>query len=150
MRWRWFLPGYLWALPLTLIGFVLAIVYRAHSFRWHEGVLVAIGGTHPDGSTRIWGGPGAQTHGWLVFAASEKQWARKDLRVHEFTHVKQAFVGGLLYGIAYVSLYFVIWASKGFGPWHDAYRANPFEDQTYHAGTVGWGDSEPNRSDTAP
>lgn len=143
MKWRWFLPGYLWSLPLTLIGFVLCLVYRAHSFKWHEGVLTCLAGKLPDGRTRIWGRPGAQTHGWLVICADEGQRQRQDLRVHEYVHVKQAFVGGVLYGLAYGLLFLVIWTTKGFGPWHDAYRANPFEVQAYAIGDAkkGWGDS---------
>lgn len=140
-RWRYFLPGYLWALPHTLVGLALAIVYRAHSWWWHQGVLVAIGGKRPDGSTRIWGNPGAQTHGWLLFAASEDEFARRDLRVHEFVHVVQGFVGGPLYMLAYGACFLWAWMVRGFGPWHEAYAANPFERMAYRIGdgADGWG-----------
>lgn len=29
-HWRWFLPGYLLALPMTLAGLVACLFYRAH------------------------------------------------------------------------------------------------------------------------
>ena len=81
-RWRYYIPGYLMALPHTIVGLALAVIYRAHSWQWVDGRLECIGGTK-DGRTRIWGRPGAQTHGWLIVYASAAQQQREDLRVHE-------------------------------------------------------------------
>ncbi len=101
-RWRWFLPYYIWSLPLVIVGLVLAAVYRSSAFRWHDGVLTCVAGrlTLPDGSTttRIWGRPGAQTFGWLQIYAGEKWRERTDLRVHETVHTGQALyfsIGGM-------------------------------------------------------
>ena len=149
-RWKWNLVGHLWALPLTLIGLVLfKYVYRAHSWRWHQGVLCCIGGAKigptargpQDGVTRIWGRPGAQTVGTTVCFADEHQFSRADLRVHEFVHCAQAMVGGVLFGIAYGLVFLYQWAASGFGPWHAAYRANVFEAHAYRIGdqAKGWG-----------
>ncbi len=144
-HWRWYLPGYLMALPHTIFGLLLALVYRAHSFRWHAGVLCCIGGTFDQGGhseTRIWGRPGAQTHGWLVIAASEEELARADLRVHEYTHVVQGFVLGPLFMLFYVLAFAVPFVKQGFRDWHAAYGKNPFELMAYRVGDAGhgWGE----------
>lgn len=98
-HWRYFVPGFVWVAPLTLVGLVLAlVVYRARSWRWNAG-LECIGGTFVrDGRTitRIWGRPGAQTLGWLKIYADAGQRSRVDLRIHESAHVVQAFVGAIL------------------------------------------------------
>jgi hypothetical protein len=130
--WRWFLPGYVLAAPHTILGLLLAIVYRCHSWQWRDGVLTCLGGTFQrDGKTitRIWGRPGAQTHGWLLVAADEDQRSRSDLRVHECVHVVQGFCGPL-YMLAYGLSFLAIWAWRR-GPWTDAYERIPFEVQAY-------------------
>jgi hypothetical protein len=140
---RWFLPGYLWALPHTLVGLLLCLVYRAHAFSWHEGVLTCLGGLDNDGGTRIWGRPGAQTHGWLVIYADERQRSRTDLRVHEYQHVWQGFLGGPLYMLAYGFTF--LWNYLGHRElgWKAAYYKIPFEIQAYdrgnHARPGDWG-----------
>lgn len=137
-RWRWFLPGYIWALPHTLVGFVLAFLfYGAHSLKWHEGVLTCVG-------SNIWGNPGAQTHGWLVIFADEGERGRADLRVHEYTHVVQGFIGGPVYMLAYGTLFLAYYLTqqKDEKPgWHDDYRRNWFEEMAYRKGSIGegWG-----------
>jgi hypothetical protein len=119
--------GYVWSALNTLIGLMLAVVvYRAHDFRWNEGCLEAIGGTFQrDGKTitRIWGRPGAQTHGWFTIYASVEHRAKRPLRVHERVHVTQAFVLGPLFLVAYPGHFIIEWARKGFRPsrWRDAY-----------------------------
>lgn len=168
-RTKYFIPGHLWCLPLTL-GYALfaLVVYRAHSFTFSDGVLSCIGGTFvrsSDGATvtRIWGRPGAQTIGAAQCFASEQQRARKDLHVHENTHIGEAFVAGALgmlvtpvvaalvwhapfmglalggffgvlgYSLAYGVCFFVLFARGGFKAWEPAYRANPFEVWAYAA-----------------
>lgn len=162
--WRFWLPCYVWTLPLVLVGLVLAaVVYRARAWSWRDGLLRCIAGQR-DGVTRIWGRPGAQTFGWLQIYASEDQLGREDLRVHETTHTVQAFlfalgahavvpvayaalgvpawiglaiagfVGVLGYAIAYAAGFLVPFAAQGFRDWKRAYYRNPFEIHAYEVG----------------
>lgn len=166
-RWRFvlYLGGYLMLIPTTLVGLALAVtVYHAHSFRFHEGVLLCVAGELEDGTTRIWGKPGAQTLGWLTIGASEEELARADLRAHEFTHVADAlaaaliglvlypvahvllggelvtsaipapFAGGLAFDLLYGLFFLVPFALQGFTDWHTAYHKNPFEKHAYAVG----------------
>lgn len=111
--WRYFYLGYLWALPMTIAGFVIATVfYKAHSWQWRDGILVCVGGTDENGDTLIWGRPNAQTLGWLQIYDTAASIELSDLRVHENVHVIQAFVGGLV-GMFFVPLLF---AAIGWGP----------------------------------
>ena len=124
--WRWWLPGYLMNMPMTLVGLLLcALVYRAHSWRWSEGCIECIGGD------RIWGRPGAQTLGIVIVYADDHQRRRKDLRVHERVHVVQGAVGGILFALAYGVSFLWFWVGSGFAHWHDAYMRIPFEVQAY-------------------
>lgn len=129
--WRWFVPGYLWSILNTLVGLVLALIYRCHSWRWSEGCLEAIGGKHADGTTRIFGRPAAQTHGWLILYSEDRWRGSRAIRVHERVHVVQAFVGGPLFMLAYVACFAWSFASQGFTDWWAAYRKNPFEGAAY-------------------
>lgn len=135
--WKWFAIGYLWALPATLIGLGLCIVYRAHSFGWRDGVLTCIGGIK-NGETRIWGKPGAQTHGWMQVYADERQLARTDLRVHENVHVVQGFLGGPLFMLAYVVTFLWFFAWGGFRDWKAAYHRIFFERHAYGVQEAYW------------
>lgn len=127
------LLGYVWSLPqLLLLGLPLALIYRAHSWRWNDGCLEAIGGD------RIWGRPGAQTHGWLIFYRDEQQRRSKGLRVHERVHVLQAFVGGPLYTLSYGLhwLWLFAFPPRASGPvtrprWQRAYYGVWAERQAY-------------------
>lgn len=125
------LLGYLWSAPqLVLLGLPLAVIYRAHSWRWSDGCLEAIGGE------RIWGRPGAQTHGWLIFYRDEQQRRHASLRVHERVHVLQAFVGGPLYTVSYGLhwLWLFVLAGPGDGHpprWKRAYYEVWAERQAY-------------------
>ncbi len=139
--WKWYLPGYLLLLPMTLGGCALALfVYRATFWRWHDGCLEVVGGRHPDGSTRIWGKPGAQTLGAMIVYADIFQMGRPDLRVHERVHVVQGMIGGPLFALAYGLSFLAIWVWRRRG-WKDAYYAIPFERQAYRIGdrATGWG-----------
>ncbi len=124
------LLGYLWSTPqLIVLGLPLALIYRAHSWRWSDGCLEAIGGD------RIWGRPGAQTHGWLIFYATERQRRHAPLRVHERVHVLQAFVGGPLYTLSYGLHWlwlFPLAGGDGHAPrWRRAYYRVWAERQAY-------------------
>lgn len=159
--WRWLLPAYLWCLPMTLAGLIISrFVYKAHSYSWYQGVLTCIGGIAEDGTTRIWGKPNAQTLGWLVIYDSEVMRNEANLRVHEYVHVGQAFVcglvgltltpiafalfdvpllglilGGFIGGLGFAGLYGILFLylyhKQGGGDWYHAYMANPFEIQAY-------------------
>lgn len=95
--WRWAWPGYLFALPVTVIGFVIATVfYRARDWQWCDGVLTCVAGRLENGVTRIWGRPNAQTLGWLQIYDTAEYRNYPDLRVHENVHVVQVFAGGLV------------------------------------------------------
>ena len=160
-NWRWLLPAYIWCLPMTLAGFVIATVfYKARDWVWHDGVLTCVAGVGPDGSTRIWGKPNAQTLGWIVIYDTHENRLLTDLRVHEHVHVGQAFVGGLfglvltpliflafgwspllglvlggfVGGLGFAALYgilFLYLLKKQGAGWYEAYKANPFEVQAY-------------------
>jgi hypothetical protein len=159
--WRWILPCYLFTLPMTMAGWVISVLfYKASSWRWQDGILSCIGGTLPDGTTRIWGRPNAQTLGWIVIYDSEEHRQEVNLRVHEAVHVGQAFVGslvglaavpwlflvmgwspvlglvlgGFIGGLGFAGLYgilFLYLLLKYRTGWYNAYRANPFEVQAY-------------------
>lgn len=101
--WKYFVPGHVWCLPLTL-GYALfcLVVYRAHSFQFRDGILSSIGGTKTVNGqlrTRIFGDPGAQTIGAAQCFASEYERKRAELRVHENTHVVEAFICASLVAI---------------------------------------------------
>jgi len=123
-RWRWFLPGYVLALPNTVIGLVLSLFYGAHHWRWSDGCLEAT-------CKRIIGNPGAQTHGFVIFYSHNEFRARPGLRVHERVHVVQGMLGGPLFVLAYGLHFLWLWAWSGFGPWWPAYKRICFERQAY-------------------
>lgn len=139
-NWKWFLPGYLLALPHTLIGFLLTLFcYRGQGWRFRDGVLECTAGRTKKGRTRIWGRPGAQTHGFLVVYASSAARRFLPLRRHERAHVVQSFVGGPLYAILYGLFFLGLFAYHR--DWRTAYRANPFERQARgYERAEGWGD----------
>lgn len=125
-RWRWFLPGYLWSLPHTLVGLLLCLVYRATDWRWSSGCIECLGGD------RIFGKPGAQTHGCLIIYRDERARSDGGLRVHERVHVVQGFVGGPFFILAYVGHFAWLYAAQGFGDWRPAYRKIWAEKTAYH------------------
>jgi len=127
-KWRWFLPGYVWALPHTLVGLLLAIFYKTRSWRWSSGCLEVI-------ADRIIGNPAAQTHGWLIFYSNEETRELRRLRAHERVHVVQGFIGGPLYVLAYSASFLWHWIrlklADASAPWLWAYQLNWFEDMAY-------------------
>ena len=89
-RWKWFLPGYLLALPGTLVGLLLALYYRPARWYWSDGCIEA---ALPTGRNLIGGSwVGAQTFGTLIFYRTEKNRMSSMVRVHERCHVVQAMV----------------------------------------------------------
>ena len=146
---------------MTLIGLLLAVVfYRSSSWMWRDGVLTCVADTLPNGLTKIWGRPGAQTHGWLQIYASELDRNMDDLRVHETVHIVQAFassllglvvsllvfvilgdpllglvVGGFIGGLGFVLVYgacfLFFFVRFKLGNWKMSYFHNPFEVQAY-------------------
>jgi hypothetical protein len=131
-RWRWFLPGYLWALPATLIGLALALPNGARRPRWSDGCLELE-------ARRMIGRPLAQTWGWLIFYTVSIDDApaigfrdNYRLRAHERAHVVQGFVGGPLFLIAYAACFVWLYLARlddelEWRDWRPAYRAIPFE-----------------------
>jgi len=131
-NWRYYLPGYVMALPHTVIGLLLCLVYRAHSWRWSDGCIECIAGD------LIWGKPGAQTHGWLIVYRDEKARQRADLRVHERCHVVQGMIGSVGYMAAYGIHFLWNYVRDHEYPdmerqprWWRAYRGVWFEEQAY-------------------
>lgn len=160
-KWRWFYPGYLWTIIMTMAGVLIAhFIYKSKSWKWYDGVLTCVAGMGPNG-TLIWGQPNAQTLGWVQIYDTEVNREEADLRVHENVHVVQAFAGsivgvlggitlslclgwsiwlgglfggfagGLGFALLYAILFVYLYIKQGGGDWVTAYRANPFEDQAY-------------------
>lgn len=119
-RWKWFLPGYLWSLPITLIGILLMLPYGAHSFSIRNGLIQCV-------AKRILFRPAAQTFGVVQFYASDQDRARKDLRVHETGHTWQGFILGPFFILIYPAFFCWHFARQGFSDWKIAYSKNPFE-----------------------
>jgi len=98
-KWKWFLPGYPANLLASIIYILVCLIaYRAHTWRFRNGVLTCIGGTFVRDHltvTRIWGRPGAQTIGTVQCYASEDEYKRVELHVHENTHIVEAFICAL-------------------------------------------------------
>lgn len=143
-RWKYFFIGYLWSLPHTIIGLLLAtLVYRSHSWRWSDGCIECVAGTGKDGTTRIFGRPWAQTHGCLIVYDTVPHTNTAWLRAHERTHVVQGFVGGPLFVVAYILCFLALLVYHG--EYYPAYRNNPFEAHAYgnERNPGAWGTSPP-------
>ena len=125
MRWHryyWLLAPF--TLPNVLISLLLAAFYRPTSARWHDGCLELVAGTYDDGSTRIWGSPGAQCLGCqVVWFRSERHRDKGWLAVHERVHAIHGLWGlGVVFAVAYLGHFLYEWARDGFGQWRPAYR----------------------------
>lgn len=121
--------GYLWSLPLVLVGLLLALLYRPTSWRWSEGCLEAI-----VAGDRMIGKPGAQTHGWVIYYRDELARQSARLRRHERVHVRDGLLGGVFYGLAYAFTFawwfvFVPAVPLGWPRWKRAYYRNWFEQR---------------------
>lgn len=114
--------GYLWALPVTLVGFLLWVAGGPKKIRWSEGCIEAIPG-------RIFGvgSISGQTWGWLILYRDQEAWDRIPLRVHERVHVLHTLILGVLFlpaygahfmwnmyalGLGYQDSYLRIWSER--------------------------------------
>lgn len=101
---RW--VGLLWALPLTLIGLVVAVagILTGGRVAVVSGAIEAHGGVIRRGLRRVpvgSGGAGALTLGHVVLGADEAALTRS--RRHERVHVKQYEKWGLAFPFAYAA-----------------------------------------------
>lgn len=102
--WKYFLPGYLWAMTSSMIAFTIAVVfYRATDWRWSDGCLEGIGGD------RMWGHPGAQCVGNVIVYKDERHRAHDDVRAHERVHAWQSMILGPLFLPVYFAIWGVLW-----------------------------------------
>ena len=142
--------GYLWALPNTLLGVLMALtVYFPKMVRWRDGALEIV----PRRRNLI-GGPwvGAQTYGWIIFGKTREMLDAVDLYAHERVHVDQGLKYGItlwfVYGAQFADKYFgdaktTLWARTsngwarnltGLPRWRRAYYLIPLELEAYAAG----------------
>ncbi len=114
--------GWLWALPMTLLGALRLILYRPQRIRWVDGVLEV------DVKTIIPGWAMGQTVGMLsVFMDGE---LNAPLRAHEHRHAWQFAIYGPLMLLLYPLAGFFSWVGGG-----GFYRGNYFEqDARAHEG----------------
>lgn len=139
-RW-WYFLLYVFLLPHTLVGLLMSVFYWPTKIRWSDGCIEMVARQKKDGTTRIWGRPGAQTWGFLIWYSDDRNLFYQDLRVHERCHVVQACVMlGLPFVLAYVGdflfrLAFLPKSVKARWPnsprWYQAYRAVWAEVQAY-------------------
>lgn len=119
--WRYYLPGYLLALPMTLIGVLVAMWYQAYGWQWRDGCVEC---WVPDLSDRV-----AMTAGWLVIyrqpqTDNDLSWI--DIaRVHERAHVVQGLVLGPLFWVLYFAWFLPAWVTRSVS--FQTYYRNPFE-----------------------
>lgn len=133
--WKYFIPGYLWALPSSMFAFTIATVfYRATDWRWSDGCLEAIGG-----AGRMWGNPGAQCVGNVIVYKDERHRSHPDVRAHERVHAWQSMLLGPLFLPVYFAIWGVLWLRFRNG-WTTYWR-HPMETQAYRlmANENAWG-----------
>ena len=123
---------YLWALPTTILGILVAIlsVVSGGRARWHSGVLEVHGGFATLLLRKLVpmpGGASAMTLGHVVIARDREclDWTR----THERVHVRQCERWGPLFVPAYFcgALYARLRGGR-------AYRDNPFEREAFEKG----------------
>jgi hypothetical protein len=112
-------------------------VYGSRSMRW-SGRAIEIVAKQNSGRTRIWGRPGAQTHGLVIFYAGTPHQDSEPLRVHERVHILQELLFGWLYLITYVGhfginliLSYFLWQNETEARWKRAYRRIIWERWAY-------------------
>jgi hypothetical protein len=160
-HWKWFLPGYVWALPNTLIGVCLTLWHMRdliwgsdwydprtwyNPFRWRDGCLEAAMYSLPGGETIL-----GQTWGWLVLYKHGNRHPGP-IAAHERVHVVQSFLFGPLFLVLYpLWFYWLVRLMPRIRPLlnpvvriqsdYDLYRTIPFESQAYklEENTSGWG-----------
>ena len=119
---------YLWALPTTAPGLLLAALARATggAVRVVDGVVEAEGGAVGWMLRRVpvEGGAGAMTLGHVVVGRDKR--ALETSRAHERVHVRQAERWGPLFFPAYAAASGWAWLRGG-----DAYLDNAFEREAY-------------------
>lgn len=122
---------YLWALPTTCIGLVVALftLLSGGKLKWVDGCLEVTGGfatwllRH---CTPLVGGASAMTIGHVILGQNQECLDRS--RGHEHVHVRQAEHWGPFFLPAYFAASGWIWLTgKG-----DAYLDNPFEREAYN------------------
>ena len=88
-----------WGLPQTLVGAVVALIYRHSPHEWYHGALV----TH-------WPSPRGLSMGPFIFVCPEGRDGYDKLQmVHEFGHCVQSLVSGPLYLLVF-ALPSIVWA----------------------------------------
>lgn len=119
------LLAYLWPLPVTLFGVLLAWLARASGGEWRrvDGVLEASGGWPAKvlrAGLPFSGAVAAITLGHVVLGAGSGD--LEATRVHERAHVRQFERWGVLMLVLYPLAGLLAWMRGG-----DPYRDNPFE-----------------------
>ena len=113
---------YIWALPGTVLGLLLCIIYLPRRVRWFDGCLEIQPRWMITGAV-------AQTFGWLIFFARGREQV-VSTRVHERVHVQQAFRWGPLFYPLYVGHYMYLWVKYRFVYWK-AYTSIWAEKEAY-------------------
>jgi hypothetical protein len=117
------IPGYIAMLPYMAISLLVTLpFYGIRKIRWSEGCIEIIAKQKVNGDTRIFGNPEAQTLGFLIAHASERQWSNLRLRVHERRHVVQGSAFSML---TFILLPLAIWLGCMLGDawWESGIRA---------------------------
>ena len=123
---------YVWAMPTTLLGILVAALslFTGGRARWHSGVLEVHGGFAAFFLRKLvplQGGASAMTLGHVVIARDRESldWTR----THERVHVRQCERWGPLFVPAYFcgALYARLRGGR-------AYRDNPFEREAFEKG----------------
>lgn len=118
-----FLLGYLNALPLTLAGFLLALVTWSSPSAFHRGAVFFNAGPGLRWFFRargVW----AFTWGGAIFLRYPSWAGTRGLITHEFEHFRQARIFGVLFPLAYGFASLIALAQR-----RDPYRDNYFEVQ---------------------
>jgi hypothetical protein len=125
MRRALLVVGWIWALPTSLIGLLIAACTGARPYRWRQaGVWQWIGhGPVWDKFTKD--GFGAITFGTITIFSDALKDDATMIR-HERAHTIQAFGLGVLFLPAYLLMGAMEWAAG-----RDGYRADPLEVDAY-------------------